>query len=387
MLTLILRFAIRNPLRHRLRTTLTLAGIVVAVLAFGLLRTVVSAWYAGADAASDKRLVSRSAISLTFTLPLSYAERMRGVEGVQEISWANWFGGVYIEPKNFFPQFAVDANSYFRLYPEFVIAPEQLEAFKRDRRGAIVGRKLANRYGWKIGDVVPLRGTIIAGNYEFIIRGIYDGARSSTDQNQFFFQWDYLNERINQLFPKRGNQIGVFIIGLRDGRDAAAVSRRVDTEFKNSLAETLTETEKAFQLSFVAMTGTIVEAIKLVSYVIILIIMAVMANTMSMSARERTREYATLKALGFRPWLVSLLVYAESLTLALVAGGLAVLATGPVARWVGSGLDNIFPVFNVSPATVQQQWLAAVLIGFIAASLPALRAAKVKVVEGLRQVQ
>ncbi|GAA5160838.1 ABC transporter permease [Viridibacterium curvum] len=387
MLTLILRFAIRNPLRHRLRTTLTLAGIVVAVLAFGLLRTVVSAWYAGADAASDKRLVSRSAISLTFTLPLAYAERIRGVEGVADISWANWFGGVYFEPKNFFPQFAVDANSYFRLYPEFVIAPEQLDAFKRDRRGAIVGRKLANRYGWKLGDVVPLRGTIFAGNYEFIIRGIYDGARSSTDQNQFFFQWDYLNERINQLFPKRGNQIGVFIIGLRDGRDAAAVSQRVDAEFRNSLAETLTETEKAFQLSFVAMTGTIVEAIKLVSYVIILIIMAVMANTMSMSARERTREYATLKALGFRPWLVSALVYAESLALALVAGGLGILATGPVARSVGSGLDNIFPVFEVAPVTVQQQWLAALTIGIVAASLPALRAAKVKVVEGLRQVQ
>ena len=386
MFTLILRFALRNPLRHRLRTTLTLAGIVVAVLAFGLLRTVVSAWYAGADAASDKRLISRSAISLTFSLPLAYAERIRGIEGVQNLSWANWFGGVYIEPRNFFPQFAVDANSYFQLYPEFVIPEDQLAAFKRDRRGAIVGRKLANRYGWKVGDVVPLRGTIFAGNYEFVVRGIYDGARSSTDQNQFFFQWDYLNERINQLFPKRANQIGVFVLGLRDGRDAAAVSRRVDAEFKNSLAETLTETEKAFQLSFVAMTGTIVEAIKLVSYVIILIIMAVMANTMSMSARERTREYATLKALGFRPWVVSTLVYAESLALALVAGGLGILATGPVARSVGSNLDNIFPIFNVSPATVQQQWLAALLIGLVAASLPAMRAARVSVIDGLRQV-
>lgn len=387
MLSLILRFALRNPLRHKLRSTLTLAGIVVAVLAFGLLKTVVSAWYAGADAASDKRLITRNAISLTFTMPLAYAERIRGVEGVTDVSWANWFGGIYIDQSNFFPQFAIEPESYLRLYPEFRLSEDARLAFVRDRRGAVAGRKLAQRYGWKVGDVIPIRGTIFAGDYEFVLRGIYTGTRPNTDENQFFFHWNYLNERAKQLFPGYENQIGVYVVGIAEGREAAAVSERIDNTFRNSLAETLTETEKAFQLSFVAMTETIVQAIQLVSYVIILIIMAVMANTMAMSARERTREYATLKAVGFRPWVGSVLVFAESLTLSLVAGGLAIALTGPLARGVGSQLDNIFPVFNVAPDTIQQQWLAALVIGLVAAALPARRAATVKIVEGLRQVQ
>lgn len=387
MLPLILRFALRNPLRHRLRTGLTVAGIVVAILAFGLMRTVVSAWYAGADAASDKRLVVRNAISMTFSLPLAYAERMRAVPGVTDVTWANWFGGIYIDPRNFFPQFAVDGESYFRLYPEFVLKPEELNAFLRDRRGAVAGRKLANRYGWKIGDVIPLKGTIFAGNYEFVLRGIYDGARSSTDENQFFLHWDYLNERIKQLFPGHENQIGVYVIGIADGSRAAEISHQIDAQFHNSQAETLTETEKAFQLSFVAMTGTIVNAIEVVSYVIILIIMAVVANTMAMSARERTHEYATLKAVGFRPWVPSALIFAESMALALAAGAIGIAATPPAAHIVASKLDNIFPIFNVATATVEQQWGAALLIGLVAAALPAQRAARVKIVEGLRQLQ
>ncbi|MFA9438604.1 ABC transporter permease [Uliginosibacterium sp. sgz301328] len=386
MLALILRCALRNPLRHRLRTTLTVAGIVVAILAFGLLRTVVSAWYAGADAASDKRLITRNAISLAFSMPLAYAERIRGVEGVTGVSWANWFGGIYIDARNFFPQSAVDAETYFSLYPEFVLPEEQLTAFRRDRRGAVAGAKLAARYGWKVGDVIPIKGTIYPGNYEFVLRGIYHGARSSTDENQFLFQWEFLNERIKQLSMARVNQIGVFLVGIDEPSHAAAVSKRIDETFRNSLAETLTETEKAFQLSFVAMTGTIVNAIQLVSYVIILIIMAVMANTMAMSARERTREYATLKALGFRGWVVASLIYAESMAIALVAGGIGIAATGPAARFVGSKLDAIFPIFNVSPGTIQQQWAAALVIGITSALIPARRAVRVKIIDGLRQV-
>lgn len=386
MLALILRFALRNPLRHKLRSTLTLAGIVVAILAFGLLGTLVSAWYAGANAASDKRLVTRNAISLTFSMPLAYAERIRAIEGVTDLSWENWFGGVYIEPKNFFPQFAVDAESFFRLAPEFRLKPEEYQAFLRDRRGAVVGRKLAARYGWKVGDVIPLKGTIFAGNYDFVLRGIYEGARSSTDEGQFLFHWQYLNERIKQIFPGSENHVGIFLIGIGEARDAAAVSQRVDASFRNSLAETLTETEKAFQLSFVAMTGTIVKAIQIVSYVIIFIIMAVMANTMAMAARERSAEYATLKALGFRPWVIGALVYAESLALALIAGALGIAATEPLARIVGAGLDNLFPVFEVAPETIYLQWAAAAVIGLVAALIPARQAMRVKIIEGLRQL-
>lgn len=385
MLELILRFAVRNPLRHKLRSVLTLTGIVVAILAFGLLGTIVSAWYAGVNAASDKRLVTRNSISLTFSMPLAYADRIRAIEGVTDLSWENWFGGIYKEPSNFFPQFAVEPESFFRLVPEFRVKPDELQAFMRDRRGAIVGRKLAKRFGWQIGDVIPLKGTIFAGDYEFVLRGIYDGARASTDENQFFLRWDYLNEKIKQLFPGSENQVGIFLIGIADGREAATVSQRVDANFRNSLAETLTETEKAFQLSFVAMTGTIVKAIQIVSCVIIFIIMAVMANTMAMAARERSSEYATLKALGFRPWVVGALVYAESIAVALSAGGIGILLTGPAARAVGSKLDNIFPVFGVAPETIQLQWAAALLIGLVAALIPARQAMRVKIIEGLRQ--
>jgi putative ABC transport system permease protein len=385
MLALILRFALRNPLRHKLRSVLTLAGIVVAILSFGLLGTVVSAWYAGADAASDKRLVTRNSISLTFPMPIAYAERIRAIEGVSDVSWENWFGGIYKEPSNFFPQFAVEPQSFFRLVPEFRVKPEEMRAFLQDRRSAIAGRKLAARFGWKIGDVIPIKGTIFAGDYEFVLRGIYEGARSSTDEGQFMLRWDYLNERTKQLFPGSENQVGIYLVGISDAREAAAVSQRIDRMFSNSLAETLTETEKAFQLSFVAMTGTIVKAIQIVSYVIIFIIMAVMANTMAMAARERTSEYATLKALGFRPWVVGALVYAESMALSAIAGGIAILLTEPVARAVGSKLDNIFPVFQVATETVQQQWGATLMIGLIAALLPARQAMRVHIVEGLRQ--
>lgn len=386
MLTLILRIALRNPWRHKLRSSLTVAGIVVAILSFGLLSTVVTAWYAGADAASDKRLIVRNSISMTFSMPLAYAERIRAVEGVNDITWSNWFGGVYIDQRNFFPQFAVDAPSYFRLYPEFVIPPDQYLEFLRDRRGAVAGRKLAQRFGWKVGDVIPLKGTIFPGDYQFVLRAIYSGARSNTDENQFMLHWDFLNERIKQIYPGAENQAGIYIVGIRDGREAAAVSQRIDTLFHNSIAETLTETEKAFQLSFVAMTGTIVQAIQIVSWVIIVIIMAVMANTMAMASRERTAEYATLKALGFRPWVGAALVYAESLTLALTGAAIGIWATGPAAHAIGTQLDNIFPTFQVAAQTVRLQWLAAIVVACVAAVFPARRAMRVKIIEGLRSL-
>jgi len=179
---LITRLVAKNAFRHQLRTALTLVGIVVAITAFGLLRTIVDAWYAGANASSSARLVTRSSVSLVFPLPLTYAQKIRQVPGVQSVSWANWFGGVYISERNFFPQFAIDAASYLDMYPEFILSAAERKAFLTDRKGAIVGRKLADQYGWKIGDVIPLRGTIYTGTWTFTLRGIYDGADKGTDQ-------------------------------------------------------------------------------------------------------------------------------------------------------------------------------------------------------------
>ena len=381
-----LRLVLKNSLRHKLRMALTVIGIVVAITAFGLLRTIVEAWYAGANASSSARLVTRNAISLVFSLPLNYAQRIRQIDGVAGVSWANWFGGVYITERNFFPQFAIDAGSYLDMYPEFLLAPAERKAFLLDRQGCIVGRKIADVYGWKIGDQIPLRGTIFPGTWTFNLRGIYDGADKGTDQSTMFFHWQYLNETAKQKFPRRADQIGVFVVQLKDPGDAAAVSGAIDAAFKNSLAETLTETEKAFQLGFVAMTEAILLAIQAVSYVVIIIIMAVMANTMAMTARERGSEYATMKALGFGGGYVALLIFAESLLIALSGGIFGVLLTFPMARAFTEKMGTLFPIFFVSEQTVAVQLVAAALVGAVAAWWPAWRAASIRIVDGLRAI-
>jgi putative ABC transport system permease protein len=382
----LLRLVLKNSLRHKLRTSLTVVGIVVAITAFGLLRTIVDAWYAGANASSSARLVTRNSISLAFALPLTYAQRIRQVDGVTGVSWANWFGGVYITERNFFPQFAIDAASYLDLYPEFILPPDEKKAFLVDRQGCIVGRKLADKYGWKLGDQIPLRGTIFSGTWTFNLRGIYDGADAGTDQSTMFFHWALLNETIKKRFPRRGDQTGVFIVQLKDPAQAAPASAAIDAVFKNSLAETLTETEKAFQLGFVAMTEAILIAIQAVSFVIIVIIMAVMANTMAMTARERGSEYATMKALGFGGGYVALLILGESMVIALTGGLIGIALTFPLAHAFADAMGSLFPIFLVSDETLAMQLGAALIIGLVAAALPAWRAANIRIVDGLRAV-
>ena len=377
---------LRNAFRHKLRTTLTIVGIVVAVVAFGLLRTIVEAWYAGANASSSARLITRNAVSLVFPLPLTYAARIRQVPGVASVAWANWFGGVYVSERNFFPQFAISTPTYLDMYPEFLLSPEERKAFLTDRTAALAGRKLAEQYGWKVGDQIPLRGTIFPGTWTFTLRGIYDGADKGTDQSTFFFHFDYLNETMKRQFPRRGDQTGVFVVQLKDPQQAAEVSEAIDATFKNSLAETLSETEKAFQLGFVSMTETILLAIQAVSFVVIVIIMAVMANTMAMTARERYGEYATLKALGFGNGFVAFLIFAESMAIALFGGIIGIALTFPLARAFGDAMGSLFPIFFVGEQTVIMQIVAATVIGVVAAAIPAWRAARVRIVDGLRAV-
>jgi len=385
VLFILLNLVLRNAFRHKLRTLLTLVGLMVAVLSFGLLSTVVDAWYAGAEGASNARLVTRNSISLVFPLPLTYKQKIRQIDGVKAITTANWFGGIYKEPKNFFPQFAVDPN-YLELYPEYLLSDDERTAFARDRKGAIVGRKLAAQYGFKVGDVVQLKGTIFPGTWEFVIRGIYTGRDAKTDVAQMLFHWDYLNEVAKVRYPRRQNQVGVYVVTIDDPGRAAELSRLIDAEFRNSAAETLTETEKAFQLSFVSMTEAIVVAIRIVSYVVIAIILAVMANTMAMTVRERTSEYATLKALGFGPGFVRGLIFGESVAIAAIGGGLGIALTFPVAAAFAQAMGTLFPIFFVSGTTVLLQAACALGVGFIAAWFPSRRAARIPIVEGLRSV-
>ena len=382
----LLKLILRNALRHRLRTLLTVLGLLVAILSFGLLQTVVDAWYTGANSAAPDRLVTRSAVSLVVPLPVHYRDKIRAIDGVRSVASANWFAGVYQEPKNFFPQFAIDPVTYLAMYPEYRIHPDQLRDFMRDRKGAVVGRKLADTYGFKLGDVVPLKGTIFAGNWEFVVRAIYEGATPKTDTSQFFFHWEYLNETVRTRAPQRANQGGVFVVQVRDVSRAAEISAAIDAQFRNSPAETLTETEKAFQIGFIKQTEAIVIAIRIVSFVVIFIILAVMANTMAMTARERIAEHATLKALGFGPGFLGGLIYGESLAIAFAGSALGVLLTFPVADWFGAKMGTLFPVFEVSGETVWLQFACALVVGVAAAVVPAYRAAQVRIVEGLRAV-
>ena len=382
----IFKLLLKNAFRHKLRTLLTMVGLVVAICAFGLLRTIVDAWYAGVDATSSTRLVMRNSISLTFPLPLNYADRLRNVEGVTSVSWSNWFGGVYISERNFFPQFAVEPASYLAMYPEYVLKDDEKKAFLLDRQGAIVGRKLANQYGWKVGDQIPIRGTIYPGTWTFTLRGIWDGVDAKTDESQLLFHWQYLAETVRKLRRSSADYVGVYVISINEPNNAPLISERIDALFKNSLAETLTETEKAFQLGFVSMSEAILVAVNAVSFVIVIIIMAVMANTMMMTARERLSEYATLKALGFSPGFVVKLLFGESLVIAMIGGGVGLLVTLPIATSFAKAVGTLFPQFRVSETTMALQLLASLIVGIVAAAWPAWKMSRISIVNGLRQV-
>jgi putative ABC transport system permease protein len=382
----ILKLIFKNAFRHKLRTWLTIVGITIAILAFGLLRTVISTWYSGVAASSATRLVTRNAISLTFSLPLSYEERIRHVQGVKFVTRDSWFGGIYIDEKHFFPNFAVDPKNYLPLVPEFIIPDDQKAAFIRDRKSALAGRKIVEKYHWKIGDTITLKGTIFPGNWEFVLRAIYHGRDKSTDETFFLFHWDYLNETLKKTVPRSADQVGFYFIGVTSPNLAAEVSQEIDKMFKNSLAETLTETEKAFQLGFISMSEAIIVAIQMVSFVVIIIIMAVMANTMAMTARERFGEYAVFKTLGFGGAHIAGLIFGESMIIAMIGCAAGIGATFPVAKAFGQAMENYFPSFNVATTTIYMDIAASLLIGLFAAIVPVWRAVHIRIADGLRRI-
>jgi putative ABC transport system permease protein len=375
-----LPFILRNALRSKRRTILTVLSIVVSLFLFCTLRTVLTSFEASLKMSGATRLVVRRSTSLTFFLPLSYKDRLAQVPGVNKVSYSVWFGGVYIDERNFFAQFAVDPKNYLDIYPEYsIIPPEGRQAFQRERTACIVGEKLAKKYGFKVGDQLTLKGTIFPGTWDFTIRGIARSDSPDADSNFMLFSWEYLNQRMGQL-----NQVGIYLLEINDPAHAGDIARAVDATFANSPAETKTETEKAFQLGFITMLGNIQMVILSVGTAIVIAIMLVSMNTMMMAARERTREVAVLKALGFTDRAVLNLVLSESLMISLLGGllgaGLARLTFGLTDFTAG----GFFPRFYVTDGTILRALGIALTLGLISGAIPAWNASRLRVVDALR---
>ncbi|MDR3666580.1 MAG: FtsX-like permease family protein [Ignavibacteriaceae bacterium] len=382
----ILKLIYKNTLRHKLRSSLTILGIAIAVIAFGLLRTVVTAWSVGVEAAAADRLITRHSVSFIFPLPYSYKEKIERIPGVAEVSFSNWFGGVYKDKNNFFARMAV-ADNIFDAYPEYEVPKDQLDVYNKERNSCVVGKDIASKYNFKLGDIITMEGDIYPGQWDFVVRGIYQPKYKTTDGTQMFFHWEYLNERMTKEMPGRANDVGWYIIKIKDPSQSATISEKVDALFKNSTAETKTETERAFNQGFLASTGAIITAMNVMSFMIIGIIMLVLGNTMIMASRERTREYAVFKTLGFSGKHMIGLILGESMFIACLGSFAGLLLVFPI---VGSFEKFIpktfFPVFYIEPITLILAVSAALFIGIAASIFPIQRVLNTKIVEGFRFV-
>ena len=378
-----LRLVFANLLRAKRRTFLTVFSIAVALFLFCTLRTVITSFEASLRASEATRLVVRHGASLVFPLPLAYKGRVAQVPGVTGISYGNWFGGFYQDPKNQFAQFAMDVPTMLDLFPEVLLPPDQVQAFRSERTAAIIGRALAKKYGWKLGDQVPIIGTIYPGEWRFVVRGIYEGKTKDVDENTLFFHWDFMNESLPE---GRRNQVGIYWVRIASPDLAADVSKRIDAIFENSPQPTKTETEKAFQAGFISMIGNVQLLLTIIGSAIVFAIMLVTINTMMMAARERATEIAVLKTLGFSDGLILRLVGGEALLVSLLGGVLGCGLAALVFRESDFTAGGFFPNFRVLPETVLAGLLLAILMGILSGIVPAVSAAKLRIASALRKV-
>ncbi len=370
-----------NLFRKKIRTALTAGSFAVALFLFGILAVVDSAFQQGVEVAGADRLVVLNRVSIIQPLPLAYRDRLARIPGVTQVTFANWFGGVYQDERNFFPQFAIDHETYRKMFPEFVIPDDQWQTFLADREGAVVGEALAERFKWKAGDRVPIKGTIFPGNWEFNIRAVYRGQRVQDDTTQFWFRWDYLDER--KTFGK--GQVGWYTVRIADPDDAARLVRTIDEQFANSPAETRTDTERAFAASFVKQMGNIQLLLLTIGSVVFFTLLLVTGNTMAIAVRERTRELAVLKAVGFSDGFVLALVVVESVAVAGVGGGLG-LTLVKLFTLRGDPTGGLLPFFYLSPEAMVTGGALAMAVGLLAGILPAASAMRLRVVDALRRV-
>jgi putative ABC transport system permease protein len=406
-----LPFVVKHLRRNWIRTISTVAAMALCIFMFCSMRSVLAQIDSMLESGSASRLVSRHSVSLVFSLPLSYANRIQAVPGVKRVATASWFGGTLPAKKegkaeegaeastdwsNFFPNMAVDADPYFAMYPEFQIPPDQYQAFKEDMRGAVIGRKLADKFGWKIGDRFFLESFIPDyrkqdGPFEFVVRAIFDVDKArhpGTDSGIMLFHFKYLYEATG-----RNVQAGHYMVEINDPGQAGSVSKAVDAQFENTDAQTLTETEKAFAASFIAMAGNLAFLLNSIALAVSFTILLVTANTMSMAVRERRTEIAVLKTLGFTSSRVMGLIVAEAVFLGALGGALGIggsralmwiLTTTPVVKdmLAGMGLSEL----NLQPAVAAVGFSVALFLGLAAGFVPAYNAYRSKITDMLRTV-
>jgi putative ABC transport system permease protein len=377
-----LRLVLANLGRHKLRTVLTILSVALALFLFASLRSVTTTLAASAQFGGARRLVTLNATGLVFPLPLAYGNRIKTLPGVTGLSWANWFGGKYGDGTTFFANFAVDPESYLAIYPEIVLPAEQKQAFIQDRTGAIIGKRLLSRYGWKLGQNVTLQGTIFQGDWTFTIRGVYTPTDPAIGDDVLMFHHDYFDERIG-----RAGIAGWYIVEIDDPSHAAAIAKSLDDMFRNSSSPTKTGTEREFQASFATMWGNVSFLMSTIGLAVVFAILLVTANAMMMSARERTGEIAVLKTIGFSDRLLFALVMVEAGAMALTGAALGLGGAKllyPAINFNGAGF---LPGFTVATSTLIIGALVAVGLMLASGLVPAIRAARLPVVQALRHVE
>jgi putative ABC transport system permease protein len=368
--------------RKKMRTLLTLGSFAVALFLFGILVAIRGAFNQGVDVAGNDRLMIINRTSLIQPLPLPYRDRIQRIPGITSVTYASWFGGVYQDERNFFAQFAIDPDTYRTVYPEFQIPDAQWQAFLADRAGCVAGASLAKRFGWKIGDRIPIKGTAFPGVWEFNLEAIYEGRTAQDDLTQFWFQRKYFEEK-GPPFVK--GLVGWYVLRIGDPEDAVTITKAIDQEFSNSAYETRTQTEKAMAASFVKQMGNIELLILSIGAVVFFTLLLVIGNTMAIAVRERTSELAVLKALGYSDRFVLGIVVAESLLLALVGGG-AGLALAKAFSLAGDPTGGMLQVFYIPPASLGAGLALALAVGMAAGIIPAISAMRLRVVDALRRV-
>ena len=371
-----------NLFRKKIRFILTIGSFAVALFLFGVLAVVRVAFSGGIDIAGADRLVVINRTSIIQPLPLAYGDKIRRIPGVQELTYANWFGGVYQDERNFFPQFAMDVDNWRKVFPEFDIPEEQWQNYVKDRQGAIAGAATAKRFGWKVGDRIPIKGTFLGGVWEFNLDGIYHGTRQADDETQFWFQWKRFEEQVPAQYK---GHVGWYTVKVDHPDDSLRISKAIDTEFANSPFETHTDTEKAFATGWVKQFGNIQFLIMAIGGVVFFTLLLVTGNTMAIAVRERTGELAVLKAVGYSDRFVLLFVLFESLLIAVIGGALG-LGLAKIFTLGGDPTRGLLPFFFLPGKAILAGLGVTLAVGAASGVIPAIGAMRLRVVDALRRV-